>query len=235
MESASSLWWYFPVLLTIKLTAPLLLLAAAVLLLARRHLANAALAAALALLLFSFLCRVQIGIRFMLPLVALAVVGLCAAGARWAAEAGPSARLSLGAALALVLAWNAAGAARAWPHGLSFVNGFYDERAVSESNFDWGQGVPELRRWAEQNGARPLAVWYYGADPAIRRAPFDAVQIHEGDLEDNLRSLRGRCLAVSACLAWGPPLTPAVVRTRERLKGLEPVGRTKTFVIYQVE
>src|SRR5262249_42872013 len=54
VSSPSAIWWYFPVALTIKFTMPLLLLAAAASLYARRQMGNAALAAAGALLLFSF-------------------------------------------------------------------------------------------------------------------------------------------------------------------------------------
>ncbi len=79
-------------------------------------------------------------------------------------------------------------------------------------------------------------MWYYGADPAVRGAggPFEAVQLHEGDIEANLRSLGGRWLAVSACLAWGPPMTPEVVRTRRLLGGMTPAARTRTFVLYKL-
>ncbi len=237
VESRSAIWWYFPVALTIKLSVPLLLLAAAVALFARRQAGNAALAAAAALLVFSLACRVQIGVRFMLPLVALAVVGLSAAAVK-ALETRPAA---WGVGLAAGLLVNVAGAVTAWPDGLGYINALYGgpERgrwAVSDSNLDWGQGVPELRRWAEENAEGRLAVWYYGADPAVRGAggPFEAVQLHEGDIEANLRSLGGRWLAVSACLAWGPPMTPEVVRTRRLLGGMTPAARTRTFVLYKL-
>jgi hypothetical protein len=235
VESKSAIWWYFPVTLTIKLTVPLLLLAAAVLLFARRQAGNAALAAAAALLAFSVTCRVQIGVRFMLPLVALAIVGLSAAAAR-AMEARPTA---WAAGLAAALLVNLAGAYTAWPNGLGYINSLYGgpERgqwAVSDSNLDWGQGVPELARWARENSPGPLAVWYYGADPAVKRPPFQPVQLHEGDIDANLRALEGRWLAVSACLAWGPPLTPQVVEARRKLDRMTPVARTRTFVLYRL-
>src|SRR5260370_11837934 len=74
-----SVWYYFPVALSIKLPVPLLLLPVLLALLLPRVLAHWAVAAAAMLLLFSLTCRVQIGIRYMLPLVALGIAGLAAA------------------------------------------------------------------------------------------------------------------------------------------------------------
>ena len=73
---ARSIWYYFPVVLTIKLSLSLLLGLAAMLLLRPRALANWACLAAAALLVFSLICRVQLGVRLMLPLVVLLIVGL---------------------------------------------------------------------------------------------------------------------------------------------------------------
>src|SRR5207248_2607280 len=77
-----ALWYYFPAVLSIKLTVPLLL-APVVLAVCRGWnsrdtssrrpwYGNWALLCALTLLLFSLTCRVQIGVRFMFPLIALA-------------------------------------------------------------------------------------------------------------------------------------------------------------------
>src|SRR5439155_95282 len=72
-------WYYFPVALSIKLSLPLLFLPFVVAVVRPRALVNWASLAAATLLLFSLNCRVQIGVRLMLPLVALAIVGLAAA------------------------------------------------------------------------------------------------------------------------------------------------------------
>ena len=69
-----ALWYYFPVLLTIKLSLPLLLWPVVVLVLKPRALISCVGFIAVALLLFSFNCRVQIGIRLVLPLVAFLIV-----------------------------------------------------------------------------------------------------------------------------------------------------------------
>ena len=82
---ARSFWYYFPVLLTIKLTLPVLLAPLVVALLRPRSLLNTACLCAAVLIVASLNFRVQIGIRLILPLVALAVVGVMAAAAdAWA-------------------------------------------------------------------------------------------------------------------------------------------------------
>ncbi len=237
-----SVWYYFPVLLTIKLTLTLLLLPLAVLLIRGRALWNAAAAAALALLLFSVNCRVQIGVRLVLPLVALAAVGTAAGLARACRELGPSLRgRLLTAAAAGGVAWSAVVAALVWPNGLCYVNEAWGgpERGyllVSDSNYDWGQGLAELDRWREANGVEDLDVWYFGDDPQYWRLPMRPRMLHTLPLasrEDVLAELRGRRLAVGMTLRYGLPVnTPGFRAVNEVLAEREPVARTTTFLIY---
>ncbi|MGL4551039.1 MAG: hypothetical protein ACRC33_07620, partial [Gemmataceae bacterium] len=69
---------------------------------------------------------------------------------------------------------------------------------------------------------------------SVGAGPLERVQLHDGDIDANLARLRGRFLAVSVCLAHGPPLSAAVVEARRRVQELRPVGRTQTFLIYEV-
>jgi len=237
VTSPSALWWYFPVLLTIKLTVPVLLLLLVLSLLAPRHLLNPALAGVLGLLVFSVFCRVQIGIRFMFPLLALLLIGLSGAVVCWARQNAPRLATMLASSCAV---WSLLVAGLAWPNGLSFVNELYTRWrpasfCVSESNLDWGHGAPLLQQWAASQAIDRLAVWYYGTDPALARDDrLELVRLHEGDLEAHFQRLRGRYLAVSATLVNGPPLTPSVVATRQRLHQLTPLTRVGTFVIYEI-
>ncbi len=66
-----AVWYYFPVVLSAKLTEPLLLLLAGLLILRPRALLNPAGWIAVAYLLFSLTCRVQIGVRLVFPLVVM--------------------------------------------------------------------------------------------------------------------------------------------------------------------
>ena len=65
-------------MLTIKLSLVVVLTPVILAFVRPRALANWACVAAAGLILFSLTCRVQLGIRLMLPLAALAIVGLAA-------------------------------------------------------------------------------------------------------------------------------------------------------------
>ena len=237
------LWYYFPVALSIKLSEPLLLGPALLLALRPRSLRNWAALSALALLLFSLNAHVQAGVRFMLPLVALAVVGVAAAAVDVARTFGPGWRArAVAAACAGAVLWSGAAAWLAWPNGLCYVNRLWGDpadgdRLVSEANWDWGQGLKELARWQRRQGAGELDVWYFGLDPTVDRAPLRPFPLQDLPLTrpaDVARFVHGRRLAVSTtlvhgCLAHAPP---AARIAQEFLATQRPVARTSTFLIY---
>jgi hypothetical protein len=237
-----AIWYYFPVLLTIKLTVPFLL-ALLVLAAARvRGLWSWATAAAAALAVFSLTCRVQIGIRLLLPCVALAGIGLAAAlvHAVRAAE-GLRRRRAWQLATSAGVTWVAAASLAAWPHGLSYINELWGGRRdgyrhVSESNYDWGQGVPELARWQRRHGVADLHVWYFGTDPTVKRLPamtvtqFHGIPVRDG--ADVLQWVAGRHLAVSTTLLYGYRMNDSHRRAAEFLLTRPPAARTSTFFIY---
>jgi hypothetical protein len=255
-----SIWYYFPVVLAIKLSLPLLflpLMAAAV---RPRALLNWACLAAFALLAFSLTYRVQIGIRLVLPVVALGVVGLAAAlvntcrGLRWEMPQ-PSARLGHALSVATVVAivagvgWTSAAALRVWPEGLCYTNELWGGtrkgyRALSDSNYDWGQGLKELACWEDRHAGTPVKVWYFGTDPAVNRPPLEEVPFHRLPLQssqDVQAQVRGSYLAVSTTLLYGSFGTLVRPGTAEDtayraatafLRARRPVDRTTTFLIY---
>jgi hypothetical protein len=239
-----SLWYYFPVALSIKLTLTTLalpLLAAAV---APRALLNWACALAGALLLFSLTCRVQIGVRFMLPLIALAVIGPAAGLAR-VAQALPagSRRRALAAGAAAGLAWAAWSAAAVWPQGLCYVNELWGgtERGylcLSDSNYDWGQGLNELAEWQKRHADAPLEVWYFGTDrAALRRVgeEFDPATLPGVRPEQVRARFRGRRLAVGTTLLYGDKLAGDAAAFAASLRGRPPAARAGTFFIYDFQ
>jgi hypothetical protein len=233
MQDHRSLWFYFPALLTIKLPLPPLLLLAAVALTRPRGLATWAGAVAGLLLLASLNARVQTGIRFMLPLLAVSAVALAAAVSRAVAEASPARRHGLAAVAALAVAWLGAASLHVWPHGLCYVNDFWGGtangyRLVSDSNYDWGQGLPELVEWQRAHGDQPLDVWYFGADPDLKTLPLRPVAP-----QDVPERVRGR-LAVGVTLLYGHQDNPVSQRVAEMLLRREPIGRTMTFLIYDL-
>jgi hypothetical protein len=233
-------WYYFPVLMTIKFTLPIVLAPLVFLLAAPARLRNAALWAAFGLAVFSVLCRVQIGIRFMLPLAVLAIVGLAAALVGLTHDASPRRRPVVVGLAGLALLWNAANACLVFPQALCFVNeawgGTWEgHRRVSEANFDWGQGLPELTAWHERAGRPILDVWYFGTDPSVRRLPPRLLELHYQPLqtpEEVERFLRGRLLAVSYTFFSFRSSHPAHQAAIEFLRHHVPIDRTTTFAIY---
>ncbi len=241
----SYFWYYFPVALTMKLSIPLLvgtLLVAAV---RSRALLNWALVTAAALLVFSLNCHVQIGIRLVLPLCALLAIGLAAAVVQAVRDVGPGwrRRLLQSSAAAGVL-WTGIAAAAIWPNWLCYVNEFWGgtERGylcLSDSNYDWGQGVPELARWRSAHPRPPLDVWYFGTDPLLERLPVRDLPLHALPIErpeDVVARVQGHYLAASTTLLYGSYAQGtqgnAMRNAADFLRGREPVARTTTFLIY---
>jgi hypothetical protein len=143
----------------------------------------------------------------------------------------------LAAVSVLCLLWTTVDAVRIWPHGLTYANALWGGSRdsfllLSDSNYDWGQGGKELVLWQAEHAAAPLAVWYFGTDPAVRRQPFRMVrfqQPREGP-EIVRQAAQGRYLAVSTTFLYGGYAEcPATLRY---LRGLRPVSRTTTFLIY---
>jgi hypothetical protein len=258
-----SIWYYFPVALTVKLSVPLLILPLVLFVLRPRSLVNWACLSALALLLFSVTCRVQIGIRLVLPLVSLAIVGLaaavahaygtCSSSSREAESGSKSERFRARAITFFAsagVAWTTVAAINVWPHGLCYTNALWGgtERGylvLSDSNYDWGQGLRDLARWQQDHRDVPLEVWYFGTDPAIRKLPVREAVFHTLSIrgpEDVHTLVRGHYLAVSTTLLHGslsttlryggPEAVESYARVVAFLSACRPVDRTTTFLIY---
>jgi hypothetical protein len=204
-------------------------------------LANWACALALALLIFSVTCRVQIGIRLILPLVVLAIIGL-AAGAAKVASSGISVRsLFVSSFVATGIVWTAISSLCVQPNGLCYVNELWGgtEKGylrLSDSNYDWGQGLPELERWREAHSAADLDVWYFGTDPAIKTLPLHEIPLHILPIrqpDDVPCFINGRYVAVSTSLLYGRATdTEAYYNALAFLRRYQPIARTTTFFIY---
>jgi hypothetical protein len=239
-EVRRSFWYYFPLALSIKLSLPLLILPVVIGALRPRLLVNWANLAAAALLLLSLVLRVQIGVRLVLPLIGLAVVGLAASAVQLCGEwpLGWSRRLSI-AALSLAVVSTAAAAVRVWPDGLCYTNALWGGtprgyRYLSDSNYDWGQGLKELARWQRQRGV-PLDVWYFGTDPLLDTLPMRKMPLHVLPLNsrsDVMAQLRGHYLAAGLTLLYGVEMTDAQRRAVAYLHERRPIDRTATFFIY---
>lgn len=220
-----AIWYFVPAMLGIKLALPTIL--ALLIAIARSPAPSRTLGIAAAFLLATMIVfQVQTGIRFLLPLLALTMAW---AGSRLGMLA------SQGRALAAsLLAVMLIDAAMAWPDGLRHVNPLWGGardgyRAVSDSNYDWGQGLPELARW-QQAHQGALSMWYFGTD--TRYPQITRINPRLADFDP--RSLKGTTLAVSVSLLYGGYLeTPGPARDLvQQLRALEPDARTSTFFIY---
>jgi hypothetical protein len=232
---ARSIWYYYPVLVTMKLTLPILILPVLLLVLDRKSLFNWACLVAGALLVYSLNCRVQIGIRLMLPWIAVGIVGLCAAAGR-AGATSVWKRAFLVPLCCLGLIWNVATAWSQWPHGLCYVNELWGGtangyRIISDSNYDWGQGVPDLAQWLASRGNPPLDLFYFGADPSVRRLPVRVMPYQTYPYQDFLKEVRGRYLAVSTVLLYGSYIDQQSELVQQ-LRRMQPIDRTATFLIF---
>jgi hypothetical protein len=240
-------WSYFPLALSMKTPAPALVLLLAMLALRPRDFNTPVGWIAFGLLTFSLNCRVQIGIRFMFTLMATTYLAMAIAIARgWRDQAAGIAgwRVLPRWFVTALIATTAAASITVWPHGISFFNRMWGGpeqgyRYLHDSNYDWGQGLPELKRWHEAHGGgRPLAVWYYGTDPAILFPPFRWVNFSFTPLNsgDDIPGVVGDgYLAVSVGALYGnTTATPSTRIAVEWLREQQPVGRTHTFVIYDL-
>ncbi|MCA1733281.1 MAG: hypothetical protein LC732_06725 [Acidobacteria bacterium] len=169
-------WWeYFPIAIGLKTPIPFLLLSitGVILLLigARSHPRRLApLLAAAAILGLAMTSSINIGIRHILPVYPLLAL-VAAHAALWLWSRHTAGRL----AVALLIAWQIFGVARAHPDHLpwfNFMAGDHPERWLLDSNLDWGQDLLRLEAVAKERGMEVLTLSYFGtADLAKHDLP----------------------------------------------------------------
>lgn len=176
---------FFPAAFLLKTTLPALVLVVLASLAWKRQPRRARLAyrlAPLAALTVAYwtaaiFSHLNIGHRHLLPLYPTLYVfcGAVAALAwrRWGA-------------LAMVLvAWHVVDSLAVRPHYLTFFNGLAGgpaggHRFLVDSSLDWGQGLPDLRRWLDANaGSARVYLSYFGSDEPARFA-LRATRIGDG-------------------------------------------------------
>ncbi len=180
-----AVWYYFPVVLSAKLPElPLLL--GAIVVLQPRHWQQPVARIVVALLLFSLNCRVQLGIRLQLPLVLFWYQLLpLLLPVHFTSQSRRAFVPWLVACALLFNQWQACCSPN--QNHLGYINHYWggveanrQKQWFVDSNSDWGQGLPELRRWHQQHGRGDrLCVWYYGTDPAILLPPFEIMMWHQ--------------------------------------------------------
>ena len=239
---ADSFWYYYPVALTIKLSIFPFLILVTLLVSSAGALRNWALASALALFLFSLAMHLQLGIRLVLPLVAFLIVGVSAALANAVRSSGRGLKKSLlEAEILLAIAWTATAALRVWPQGICYTNLLWGGTPrgylyLSDSNYDWGQGLPELEAWRQTHGLAPIAVWYFGKDSRSHDPDLDIMSLQKFSLDDLFLLVarrKFRYLAVSTTMLYGP-YSRSSANTVAALRRQKCIARTTTFLIYDL-
>ncbi|HEY7161890.1 MAG TPA: glycosyltransferase family 39 protein [Acidobacteriota bacterium] len=115
---------------------------------------------------FSFLNRLDLGLRYVLPIYPFFLV---AAGAIIPKIINlPRAKILL----AILVLWSAASAARIYPYHLAYFNEFSGGsnngyKHLVDSNLDWGQDLVGLKSFVQKYGIDRIRLSYYGmSDPA---------------------------------------------------------------------
>lgn len=231
-ESSKALWFYLPVMLAIKMPLATLLPLVASFLAPGPKLKWAAGPLVVAVTL-AFLMRVDIGVRLLLPLLTLVVIAMAARVSQaLLAMSSTSRRVGVSGVVAAI-AWLVASDLRVWPDAIRYTNELWGNTSngylyVTDSNYDWGQGLPELSAWHADRSA-PLNVWYFGTDssnPSLTR--YDPAR------ESLDRAIPpGGFLAVGTSYLYGGYTPDGPARTLMlRLRASQPVARTRTFLIF---
>ncbi len=181
------------------------------------------------------------GLRYLLPLTPLAIV--------WVSRLAEAVRDASGRVVSwprrlamLCLAGQAFAVVSSHPFELTYFNELAGgpiggRRILSDSNFDWGQGLKGLARLQRREPEfRDLTFYYFGdTDPSWYGVEGISHVVNAVDDHSALPSTRGvttRYLAVSASLQWGPWGPPGFF---DDLKVIVPerLSEDKTIAIYR--
>ena len=163
-------WYYFPIALVVKYPTPLLLLSAFGLVTTLRHTElTAARKAAwtlppLVIMLAAMSQSINIGVRSILPIAPFMALWIGAglmslvtiARPFWSYTAHGLLTLSVLAGLS------------AYPNFLAYFNSIFGgtpaaHKWLADSNYDWGQDLPELKRTLDRRGIKSLRLAYFGS------------------------------------------------------------------------
>ncbi|MBA4187111.1 MAG: hypothetical protein C0467_03750 [Planctomycetaceae bacterium] len=155
---------YFLVALVLKLPLGLLLAAGVAALRSPLRIQQRALFLVVPPLIYFALAsysRVNVGARAAFPCVPflyLLAAGLATPGC---------CRLARGLLLTVCLGWSIVGTERVNPNDLTYFNELVTgdgSKHLADSNLDWGQGLPAVKKWMDANGVEIVYLGYFGTD-----------------------------------------------------------------------
>jgi 4-amino-4-deoxy-L-arabinose transferase-like glycosyltransferase len=179
---------------------------------------------------FSLASHLNIGHRHILPTYPVLFIAAGALGAWWARRAG---RVVIG----VLLAGQVATAAAIAPHFLAYFNPIAGGpengyRHLVDSSLDWGQDLPELKKWLDAHaGGAPVFLSYFGlGEPAYydihaQRLPFvNGFKIPQPyvHLEAGIYAISATSLSHVYSAIRGP-WTMALENEYQELRALEPL------------
>jgi 4-amino-4-deoxy-L-arabinose transferase-like glycosyltransferase len=239
--SNTGFWNYFLYAVLLKTPLPFLFaLAGAVIVLLRLRQAWFILLPPLFFLFyFSFLNRLDLGLRYVLPVYPFFLV---AAGAivPYVLKL-PRGKILLG----VLVLWSVVSTGRIYPHHLAYFNEFAGGsvngyKHLVDSNLDWGQDLAELKSFLKKYGLDRIRLSYYGmSDPAYYGINYQYLpspkfqpwtQRHRN--EENLKLEKG-LYAISATNIAGIFLNdPNTYEYFRKLKPIDSVGYS--ILIYEI-
>ena len=237
-------WFYFPTVFTIKSTLGFLLLLA----LAPFALARAReewrkifwiLIPAAVFLAASMTSNLNIGVRHILPIYPFLSV-LAAAGAWIMAKR----HRAWGLVVTSLVLVHTASSLRAYPNFLSYSNELWGGpsktyRVLTDSNVDWGQGLPAVKRYLATHAATPCWLAYFGSvDPAYyglscKLLPVSSAVLWERLLDEIPPVIQGTVL-VSATEMSGQIRGPGELNPYEQFRTARPTAcLAGSVLVYQ--
>jgi hypothetical protein len=171
-RSVQGWWYYFPVAFLLKTPLPsltALLCAVASTFWLRGSRAELPLLVVPALYLcFSMMSALNIGYRHLLPMLPFLWIYVGRLGAVCAAAYRTKARFVAIAAVAVIGLWLAVATFTVAPHYLTFFNAIAGgplggSRYLVDSNLDWGQDLPALKAYLENEGIFRVYLSYFGS------------------------------------------------------------------------
>jgi hypothetical protein len=227
-------WFYFPTVMVIKSTLGFLILLAFApfgLLRARAWLREILwmLIPAGVFLAASMTSNLNIGVRHILPIYPF-LIALAAAGA-WRLAKTHRAWAIVVAGLVLIHGFSSL---RAFPNYLPYSNELWGGpsktyRVLADSNVDWGQGLPAVKRYLDTHPTTPCWLAYFGSvDPAHYDIPCKLLTVSlagvwERPLDEIPPVIQGTVL-VSATELSGQVWGPAELNPYEQFRTVRPAA-----------
>ncbi len=242
---AHGVWFYFPTAFVIKSTLGFLLLLALALLVGLPRTREGRretlwmLVPAATFLAASMTSNLDIGLRHILPIYPF--LGVLAAAGAWKLA---KERRAWGILAGGLLFIHAASSLRAFPNYLSYSNELWggpskSYRVLTDSNVDWGQGLPAVKRYLEAHADTPCWLAYFGTvDPAQYEIPCRLLTVSSAVIWERplgeIPPVIGGTVLVSATEMSGQAWGPGELNPYEQFRTARPVAcLAGSILVYQ--